>query len=315
MHSTTACRWSRASTAPRSSSTFRTSRCSGPPSGWRWASRALAAGLPYVGADFRFDPPHYASWERPPSRLAVIGTGKRVGKTAVAGHLARLLARDREVRRRRDGPGRSARAGAHRVASVGGRPRRALAGRTARGLRPPRDRRALRRADDRLPAGGRRSRRAGVRLERPRRRVASRRTEPRRGCLRLERHGDPAGRGRPARARGRAGARSRRALQSSILPAESPTWCVVRATPSSRGRVRRDDSAPPRSSRSKGASQYSPRAGWTSAGSARRSFTSPATSATVLHWPRISLVWMRIRISWRPQRRRDRRRRRARPYA
>jgi cyclic 2,3-diphosphoglycerate synthetase len=63
----------------------------------RWASRALASGLPYVGADFRFDPPRYAAWERPPLTIAVIGTGKRVGKTAVAGHLARLLARRQDV--------------------------------------------------------------------------------------------------------------------------------------------------------------------------------------------------------------------------
>jgi cyclic 2,3-diphosphoglycerate synthetase len=63
----------------------------------RWASRALAAGLPYVGADFRFDPPRYAAWERPPLTIAVIGTGKRVGKTTVAGHLARLLARHSQV--------------------------------------------------------------------------------------------------------------------------------------------------------------------------------------------------------------------------
>jgi cyclic 2,3-diphosphoglycerate synthase len=69
----------------------------GPAERMAWASRALAAGLPYIGADFRFDPPHYASWERPPLTLAVIGTGKRVGKTAVAGHIARLLSRDREV--------------------------------------------------------------------------------------------------------------------------------------------------------------------------------------------------------------------------
>jgi cyclic 2,3-diphosphoglycerate synthetase len=69
----------------------------GPAERMRWASRALAAGLPYVGADFRFDPPRYASWERPPLTIAVIGTGKRVGKTTVAGHLARLLARDHEV--------------------------------------------------------------------------------------------------------------------------------------------------------------------------------------------------------------------------
>jgi cyclic 2,3-diphosphoglycerate synthase len=60
-----------------------------------WASRALALGLPYVGADFRFDPPPYAP-VGPPS-LAVIGLGKRIGKTAVAGHVARLLGRDRRV--------------------------------------------------------------------------------------------------------------------------------------------------------------------------------------------------------------------------
>jgi cyclic 2,3-diphosphoglycerate synthase len=67
----------------------------GPVARMRWASRALAAGLPYVGADFRFDPPSFERFELP--SIAVLGTGKRVGKTAVAGHLARLLARDREV--------------------------------------------------------------------------------------------------------------------------------------------------------------------------------------------------------------------------
>ncbi len=60
-----------------------------------WASRALAAGLPYLGAGFRFDPPHYEELEVP--SVAVIGTGKRVGKTAVTAHVARLLARDRDV--------------------------------------------------------------------------------------------------------------------------------------------------------------------------------------------------------------------------
>ncbi len=60
-----------------------------------WASRALALGLPYVGADFRFDPPPLHPVETP--SLAVIGLGKRIGKTAVAGHVARLLARDRRV--------------------------------------------------------------------------------------------------------------------------------------------------------------------------------------------------------------------------
>jgi len=59
------------------------------------ASRFLALGLPYVGADFRFDPPTFHPFDVP--SIAVIGTGKRVGKTAVTGHVARLLARDRSV--------------------------------------------------------------------------------------------------------------------------------------------------------------------------------------------------------------------------
>jgi cyclic 2,3-diphosphoglycerate synthase len=67
----------------------------GPVERFRWASRALAAGLPYVGADFRFDPPQLEPFALP--SIAVIGTGKRVGKTAVTAHLARLLARDRDV--------------------------------------------------------------------------------------------------------------------------------------------------------------------------------------------------------------------------
>jgi cyclic 2,3-diphosphoglycerate synthetase len=59
------------------------------------ASRALAAGVRYEGADFRFEPPQYAPFPLP--SIAVTGTGKRVGKTAVTGHVARLLARDRDV--------------------------------------------------------------------------------------------------------------------------------------------------------------------------------------------------------------------------
>jgi cyclic 2,3-diphosphoglycerate synthase len=59
------------------------------------ASSVLALGVPYVGPDFRFDPPELAPFPRP--SLSVVGTGKRVGKTAVTGHLARLLARDRDV--------------------------------------------------------------------------------------------------------------------------------------------------------------------------------------------------------------------------
>src|SRR4051812_42960110 len=51
----------------------------GPADRFRWASLALAAGIPYVGADFRFDPPQYADFALP--SIAVIGSGKRVGKT------------------------------------------------------------------------------------------------------------------------------------------------------------------------------------------------------------------------------------------
>ena len=67
----------------------------GPRERMLWASRALALGLPYVGADFRFDPPPLHPVPFP--SLAVTGTGKRVGKTAVATHAAALLARDRRV--------------------------------------------------------------------------------------------------------------------------------------------------------------------------------------------------------------------------
>jgi cyclic 2,3-diphosphoglycerate synthase len=59
------------------------------------ASRVLARGVAYIGADFRFEPPERAPFTKP--SIAVVGTGKRVGKTAVTGHLARLLARDRKV--------------------------------------------------------------------------------------------------------------------------------------------------------------------------------------------------------------------------
>src|SRR5207248_7832885 len=54
----------------------------------RLVARALAAGVPYQGADFRFDPPPRPRVATKPS-VAVIGSGKRTGKTAVSGHLAR----------------------------------------------------------------------------------------------------------------------------------------------------------------------------------------------------------------------------------
>jgi len=67
----------------------------GPRERFALAGRVLAAGITYEGADFRFEPPAFAPVEVP--TLAVIGTGKRVGKTAVTGHVARLLAREHRV--------------------------------------------------------------------------------------------------------------------------------------------------------------------------------------------------------------------------
>jgi cyclic 2,3-diphosphoglycerate synthetase len=58
----------------------------------RIASLALYAGARYLGSDFELRPPELHPVSTKPS-LAVIGTGKRVGKTAVSGYLARLLAR------------------------------------------------------------------------------------------------------------------------------------------------------------------------------------------------------------------------------
>ena len=56
---------------------------------FRLVSHALAAGLSYHGADFEFRPPPRHPAGVP--AIAVIGTGKRIGKTALCGHLARLL--------------------------------------------------------------------------------------------------------------------------------------------------------------------------------------------------------------------------------
>jgi len=67
----------------------------GPVERFALASRVLTHGMPYAGPDFRLDPPELARFELP--SIAVVGTGKRVGKTAVTGHLARLLSPRRRV--------------------------------------------------------------------------------------------------------------------------------------------------------------------------------------------------------------------------
>jgi cyclic 2,3-diphosphoglycerate synthetase len=53
------------------------------------AAVALARGIPYLGPDFRLDPP-ISGPPLPVPTLAVIGTGKRTGKTAVSAEAARV---------------------------------------------------------------------------------------------------------------------------------------------------------------------------------------------------------------------------------
>jgi cyclic 2,3-diphosphoglycerate synthase len=67
----------------------------GPRERFRLASRMLARGIAYEGADFSLRPPEFAPFELP--SIAIIGTGKRMGKTAVTGYAARLLAEERDV--------------------------------------------------------------------------------------------------------------------------------------------------------------------------------------------------------------------------
>ena len=67
----------------------------GPAARFRLASRVLATGVPYAGADFRLEPPELEPFPLP--SLSVYATGKRVGKTAVSAHAARVLAQDRDV--------------------------------------------------------------------------------------------------------------------------------------------------------------------------------------------------------------------------
>jgi cyclic 2,3-diphosphoglycerate synthetase len=55
------------------------------------ASAALVEGVPYIGPDFTLEPPIDAAPLDVPS-LAVIGTGKRTGKTAITGQAARATA-------------------------------------------------------------------------------------------------------------------------------------------------------------------------------------------------------------------------------
>jgi cyclic 2,3-diphosphoglycerate synthase len=57
----------------------------------RLAALALSLGLAFETPGARLDPPRYEPVPFPGPKLAVIGTGKRTGKTAVAGHWATLI--------------------------------------------------------------------------------------------------------------------------------------------------------------------------------------------------------------------------------
>ena len=67
----------------------------GPRERFRLASRFLARGVAYEGADFSLSVPEYQPFDAP--SLAVIGTGKRLGKTAVTGYVARLLSQKHDL--------------------------------------------------------------------------------------------------------------------------------------------------------------------------------------------------------------------------
>jgi cyclic 2,3-diphosphoglycerate synthase len=67
----------------------------GPPDRFALASRVLAHGLPYVGADFRLEPPPLEEFALP--SIGIVGVGKRVGKTAVTSYVARLLSREHDL--------------------------------------------------------------------------------------------------------------------------------------------------------------------------------------------------------------------------
>lgn len=55
-----------------------------------FAAIALARGVAYEGSDFRFRPPPRPRLAKKPS-IAVVATGKRTGKTAISGFIARTL--------------------------------------------------------------------------------------------------------------------------------------------------------------------------------------------------------------------------------
>lgn len=69
---------------------------------FQFASRALAAGAEYRGADFTLTPPNFHELSHKPS-ISIIGTGKRIGKTAISGYVSREITRALSGRDQSDG--------------------------------------------------------------------------------------------------------------------------------------------------------------------------------------------------------------------
>ena len=140
----------------------------------RLASLALHLGLAYETATESFEPPRFERLDYAGRVLAVIGTGKRTGKTAVAGHLAGCCASRPRPGDRVDGAGRAAGAGG-RAAGPGVADLEALAARAATPRRTTSRTRSWHACRRRVPARRRLAGRRPVRDERRRRRAACRR--------------------------------------------------------------------------------------------------------------------------------------------
>ena len=182
------------STGRRSSSISRTSPCSA--RGSASGSRAACSppGLPYVGADFRFDPP---AARAVPAAVDRDRRHRQAGRQDRDHRSRRSALRARpEGRRRRDGAGRTARARGRQRRAGPRRAARALARRPPRRLGLPRDGRARRCRDDRLPPLRRRARGLRLDLERARGRAACGRDRARSRRVRRQRRSVPAGRRR-----------------------------------------------------------------------------------------------------------------------
>ena len=109
-----------------------TSRCSATASGWSWRRSPSTRGVPYVGRRLPARAARPRRRRRRCPTLAVIGTGKRTGKTAISGEVARLAARrGLDPGGRGDGAGRPRRAPGRRGRL--GRPRRLVRARSAPG--------------------------------------------------------------------------------------------------------------------------------------------------------------------------------------